>query len=115
VSNPNFEVEDPQPDSSSEPIETPHGLRPDQDDVGSYEDDPFALSLEGVLGASAAIDALPELQRQILMMHFGLTAPNYETPSQVAQHFGISEEEAHENLKEALAKIMNRGGRHRTS
>lgn len=98
-----------QPNSDDGLAESLSGVGAEEGMGGSYYDlEPTTLSLEGMNAADAAIDELPEIQRQLLMVHFGLTA-DFDSLQEVAIHNGLTDEELREHLKEALVAVFRSG------
>lgn len=106
LTTPNPEESRLESDSEAETTKTLSEKGADGSVGGSYYDrEPTTLSLEAMNAADAAIDGLPEVQRQLLMMHFGL-APDFVSLQEAAAHHGLTLEEVRNHLREAIAAVF---------
>jgi RNA polymerase sigma factor (sigma-70 family) len=84
-------------------------------DADSTDPADSAQSADAISQISAALDALDERERTILILRFGLNGEEPQTLEQIGEHFGLTRERIRQMQNRALAKLRHPSRAHNLS
>jgi RNA polymerase sigma factor (sigma-70 family) len=84
-------------------------------DADSTDPADSAQSSDAISQISAALDALDERERVILILRFGLNGEEPQTLEQIGEHFGLTRERIRQMQNRALAKLRHPSRAHNLS